>query len=443
MTSGSAAASARPVAAVADPFRQVDLVEVRLHGAPVGVAAVDPTSRLPVFQYEPSWIDGGVDLAPLQLPLTGEPRTFPTLARTSFRGLPGLLADSLPGAFADTLTGVWLAQRGVQPGQITAVDRLAYLGSRAMGALTFHPPAGPADSDIATAFQLATATDTARRALTGRLTDRDALRQLLDISGSAGGARPKVLLATDGHRFRSGQLDAPDGWDHWLVKLDVARNVPTGQPTGLGRLEYAYHLMAVDAGLKMTPCRLIHDGDLAHFATRRFDRPGPTARTHVQSLAAIAHLPPEQAGTHTYEQHLQAGLQLGLGPDGAADGFRQVVFNIAAANRDDHTKNLAFLHDPDLGWQLAPSFDLTFPYDADGGWPVAHQMAVAGSVHGADRDTLLQLAERAKIPAARAAHIIDQVTGAVARWPDHADTAGVHDLHRTQVGQQLTATALA
>lgn len=428
--------------AVAEPFRQVQLVEVRLHGAPVGVVAAEPTSRLPVFQYEPSWIDGGVDLAPLQLPLTSQPHTFPTLARTSFRGLSGLLADSLPGAFADTLTGAWLAERGVQPGQITAVDRLAYLGSRAMGALTFHPPAGPADSDAATAFHLAAATDTARRALTGQLNDRDALRHLLDLSGSAGGARPKVLLATDGQRFRSGQLDAPDGWSHWLVKLDVARNVPTGQPTGLGRLEYAYHLMAIDAGLTMTDSQLICDGDLAHFATRRFDRPGPTGRVHVQSLAAIAHLPPEQAGTHTYEQYLQTCLLLELGPDAVAEAFRQVVFNIAAANRDDHTKNLGFLHDGNA-WQLVPSFDLTFPYDADGGWPVAHQMAVAGSVHGADRQTLLQLAERAKIPTARATRIIDQVTAATARWHDHADTAGVHPQHRTQVGEQLAATTLA
>ena len=428
---------------MAEPFRQVDLVEVRLDGRPVGVVATDPTTRLPVFQYEPSWVADGLDLAPLHLPRDRAPRSFPALARTSFRGLPGLLADSLPGLFADTLTNAWLAQRGVQPGEVTATDRLAYLGSRAMGALTFHPAAGPADAHRATAFQLAAATDTARRALTGQLTDQDALQYLLDISGSAGGTRPKVLLATDGHgAYRSGQLDAPAGWEHWLVKLDVTRHTPPGEPSGLGRLEYAYHLMAIDAGLSMSPCRLIHDGDLAHFATRRFDRPGPDVRRHVQSLAAIEHLPPEHAGAHTYEQYLQACQRLGLGPGELGAAFRQIVFNIAGANRDDHTKNLAFLHDGH-GWRLAPSFDLTFPYDTDGGWPVAHQMTVNGSPHGADRNTLLRLADRAKIPPRSAISVLDQVTAAVDRWSDHAEAAGVHVRHRAEVQQQLTRTALA
>lgn len=396
-----------------------------------------------MFQYEASWVAAGTDLAPLQLPPTLTPVTFPDLSGTSLRGLPGLVADSLPGAFADTLTNAWLAQHGVQPGQVTAVDRLAYLGSRAMGALTFHPAAGPAQTDTTTAFGLAAATASSRRALHGRLDDRDALQHLLDISGSAGGARPKVLLATDGHgNYRSGQLHAPDGFEHWLYKLDVARSTPAGEPTGLGRLEYAYHLMAVDAGLIMAACRLVRVGDLAHFATRRFDRPGPTARLHIQSLAAMAHLPPERPGAHSYEQYLQTCQRLGLSADEIAAAFRQIVFNIAACNRDDHTKNLAFLHDGDR-WKLAPSFDLTFPYDSDGGWPIAHQMTVAGTPHGADHPTLLLLAERAKIPPNHARDIIAQVLAATARWPEHADTAGVHPHHRTQIRQQIAATALA
>lgn len=428
---------------MAEPFVRVEVVEVRLGGRAVGAVAVDPERRLPVFEYDPAWIESDpVDLAPLQLAPRGGPQVFPLLAGTSFRGLPGLLADSLPGAFADALTHAWLARRGVQPGEVTPVDRLAYIGTRGMGALTFHPQAGPAGDRLPTAVDLGHATETARRALGGNLEDDDALQHLIDISGSAGGARPKVLLATAGDgRFQSGQLDAPDGYEHLLVKLDVARGVPPSEPTGLGRLEFAYHLMALDAGLDMQECRLLHHGPLAHFATRRFDRQGGHGRVHVQSLAAMAHLPPEQPGAHGYEQYLQVCRRLELPDEDVAAAFRQVVFNIASANRDDHTKNLAFIL-RDGRWRLAPSFDLTFPYDADGGWPVAHQMTVDGSPHGAGRGTLLDLAERAKVPRSVAIDALEAVRAAVERWPDHAESAGVFEVHRRQVAEQLAATAL-
>ncbi len=429
---------------VADPLIRVEVVEVRLDGRVVGAVAMDPTTRSPVFEYDPAWLDDDpVDLSPIQLAPSPGPRTFAPLVGTSFRGLPGLLADSLPGAFADTLTNAWLARHGVQPGEVTAVDRLAYIGTRGMGALTFHPQPAPVEDSRPTAVDLGRATETARQAVHGALADEDALQHLLDISGSAGGARPKVLLATDGDgHYASGQLDAPEGFDQWLFKLDVARGVPAGEPTGLGALEYAYHLMAVDAGLDMEPCRLVHVGQLTHFATRRFDRPGGTERVHVQSLAAMAHLPPERPGAHGYEQYLQTCRRLALRDDEVEAAFRQLVFNIAAANRDDHTKNLAFLH-RDERWQLAPSYDLTFPFDTDGGWPVAHQMTVGGSPHGADRPTLMELAERAKIPAASAATVIDEVTSAVDRWPEHAEQAGVLEQHRGTVAGQLSATPLA
>lgn len=429
---------------VAEPFRSVEVVEVRLGDEPVGVVAIDPATRSPVFQYERSWVAAQpVDLAPLQLPPTNQPQSFPHLVNTSFRGLPGLIADSLPGVFADALTNSWLARHGVQPGAVTALDRLAYVGSRAMGALTFHPVIGPTETHSATAVRLSQATESARRALHGDLDDDDALHRLLDISGSAGGARPKVLLATDGQgRYLSGQVDAPAGFDHWIFKLDVARGRPAGEPTGLGRLEYAYHLMAVEAGLTMQRCQLVAEGPLAHFATRRFDRPAPGERVHVQSLAAMAHLPPEQVGSHGYEQYLQTCQRLSLELDEVVEAFRRIVFNMAAANRDDHTKNLAFVH-ADGAWRLAPAFDLTFPYDTDGGWPVAHQMTVNGSPSAADRHTLMDLAERAKIPRRRADEVIEQVTTATSRWLEHAEDAGVFEQHCQQVADEISKTPLA
>lgn len=429
---------------MADRFRRVDdPLQVKLGDELVGAVVDDQHTQLPVFEYASSWLAGpAADLAPLMLPASPGVKRFPQLRGTSFRGLPGLLADSLPGMFADDLTNSWFARSGYQPGEITAVDRLAYLGDRAMGALRFEPREGPDDLKEATAVELSRATTAARQAVNGDLRDDGALRHLLDISGSAGGARPKVLLAWDGgSNHRSGQVDAPDGYQHWLFKLDIGRGVPQGQPTGLGRLEYAYHLMAVDAGLTMQPCQLVIDGELAHFATKRFDRRAPRDRVHVQSLAAMAHLLP-LPGAHGYEQYLQTCQRLRLPHAEMLAAFRQVVFNVASANRDDHTKNLAFLHVED-GWHLAPSYDLTFPYDTDGGWPVAHQMTIGGRTDGADRATLLDLAERAKIPSGSASEIIDAVVSAVGRWTEHAEAAGVLPHHRDEVAGQLARTPLA
>jgi serine/threonine-protein kinase HipA len=423
---------------------QLAAVEVRHLGEPVAAIAMDPQRSVPVFEYFDDWVDGGDDLSPLMLPRARGPVEFATLTRTSFRGLPGLVADSLPGTFADLLTNAWLARHGIQPGQVSVVDRLGYVASRGVGALTFHPAVRDDIDTTATVVDLAEAVDTARQAITGTLRVDDAgstLAHLLDTSGSAGGARAKaaVALGPDGE-VRSGQHDAPDGFTHWLVKFDVDQNGLAGQPTGLGRLEYAYHLMALDAGLHMTECRLLEVDGLAHFLTRRFDRPAPSARLHVQSLAAMAHLPPEHPGAHSYEQFLQTCTRLGLDVEDRRRAFRQIVFNIAAAVRDDHTKNLAFVYDNGR-WTLSPAFDLTFAFLPGGGWLPNHQMTVAGSVHGADRSTLLDLADRAKVP--DAVDVIDDVVAAVARWRDHAAVAAVIDEQARVVADELAATRLA
>lgn len=263
----------------------------------------------------------------------------------------------------------------------------------------------------------------------------------MDISGSAGGARAKASVALGpGDEVRSGQHDAPDGYSHWLLKFDVASGHPQGESTGYGRLEYAYHRMAVDAGLPMTECRLFEVDGLTHFLTRRFDRPGPSTRLHVQSLAAIAHLPPEHPGAHSYEQFLQTCVRLGLHACDRRRAFRQIVFNVAAAVRDDHTKNFAFLFE-DGRWRLAPAFDLSFGFLDGGGWLTRHQLTIAGSVDGAPRGVLLELAERAKVPAASG--VIDEVLAAVRRWPEHAADADVLAAHADVVARELTQTALA
>lgn len=413
-------------------------------GRRVGAVAIDPGRDLPVFEYFPEWLADGEDLAPLALPRSGGVRVFPELRNTSFRGVPGLVADSLPGTFADLLTNAWLARHGIQPGQISVVDRLGYIGERGVGAITFHPSVRGDLAGVPSVVDLSEAVDTARSAISGTLQPDQAgstLDHLLDTSGSAGGARAKasVALGPD-DEVRSGQHDAPEGYSHWLLKFDVAPAQQPGRSTGYGQLEYAYHLMAVDAGLRMTECRLLEVDGLAHFLTRRFDRPGPATRRHVQSLAALAHLPPEHPGAHSYEQFLRTCVSLGLDASERRHAFRQVVFNIAAAVRDDHTKNIAFIYE-DGRWSLAPAFDLSFPFHDGGGWLTRHQLTISGSVEGAPRSVLLDLAERAKVPAA--AEVVDDVVDAVQRWPEHAAAAGVLSGHSEVVAEELTQTALA
>ena len=431
-----------------DPFVQLTAVEVRYQGRQVGAVAVDPGRSLPVFEYFPEWLETGDDLAPLALSRSSGVHLFPELRNTSFRGAPGLVADSLPGTFADLLTNAWLAGHGIQPGQISVVDRLGYIGERGVGAITFHPPIhDDVDGDLASSpsvVDLSAAADTARRVISGTLHTHGAgstLEHLLDVSGSAGGARAKAAVALGpDDDVRSGQHDAPAGYSHWLLKFDVGPGQQRGESTGYGQLEYAYHLMAIDAGLRMSECRLLEVDGLTHFLTRRFDRPSPTTRLHVQSLAAIAHLPPEHPGAHSYEQFLQTCLQLGLDVSDRCHAFRQIVFNIAAAMCDDHTKNFAFVYD-DQRWRLAPAFDLTFSFLDGGGWLTRHQLTIAGSADGAPRNVLLELAERAKVPAAAA--IISDVADATGRWREHAAAAGVLTGHADVVAGELAQTPLA
>ena len=429
---------------MADPFVQLPAVEVRYLDRSVGAVAVDPSRGVPVFEYFPDWVDSGENLSPIALPRLRGPRLFPELANTSFRGVPGLVADSLPGTFADLLTTAWLARHGIQPGQVSVVDRLGYIGARGVGAVTFHPSVSDALASTASVVDLADAVDTARSALDGTLQADDVgstLEQVLDTSGSAGGARAKaaVAIGPDGE-VRSGQHDAPAGFTHWLLKFDVSPGQRLGQTTGYGQLEYAYHLMALDAGLEMAECRLLEVDGLVHFLTRRFDRPALSAKLHVQSLAALAHLPPEHPGAHSYEQLMQTCGRLELGVDDRRRAFRHVVFNIAAAVRDDHTKNFAFIYE-NHQWRLAPAFDLTFAFFDGGGWLTHHQLRISGSVHGADRPTLVDFAERAKVPDAH--DVIDDVVAAVGRWHEHAAAAGVLVDHADVVAGELGRTALA
>lgn len=422
-------------------YEAVYALLVKAWGREVGAVALDPRSGFYAFEYTPSWQRDGVELAPLTMPLRGPltgpltgPRAgavhvFPTLPEATYHRLPAMLADSLPDAFGNAIVNAALAAQGVATEWITPLDRLAYLGSRGVGALEFHPARGPR-TRRPTAIQLDELVTAARAVVHGQFVDdretEAALANLIAVGTSAGGARAKAVIAwnpTTGE-IRSGQLAAPEGFEHWLLKLDgVGADAELGTGGGYGRIEYAYHLMARAAGLTVSDSRLLEENGRAHFMTRRFDRVGGE-RVHVQTLCAMAHLDFNQRATHDYAQYLQTIDRLALGPEARAEGFRRMAFNLWAANRDDHTKNLSFLCTREGHWSLAPAYDITHAHNPDPTrWTAQHQMGVGGHFTAITIDDVAELADRSMVPGWRG--IVAQVQSAVDRWPEFAAAAGL------------------
>jgi serine/threonine-protein kinase HipA len=433
-------------------YEPVDLVEVRAWGARVGVVGRDPSTRVLTFNYTGDWRQRGIEIAPLHMPTTGGPYAFPELSEDTdtFLGLPPMLADSLPDRFGNRLIDAWMADQGVARDDISALDRLAYMGTRGIGALEFQPTVN--NGSAPTVVQLADLVVGARRLVSGEIGDDSvtlaALAQLIEVGTSAGGARAKAVVAYNPAtgQLRSGQFDAPDGFTHWLLKLDgidLDADAPDREQQpgrGFGRIEMAYHLMARDAGVEMTECHLLEENGRAHFMTRRFDRPAGGGKIHVVSLCALEHMDFNLPRVHSYAQYLQAIDALDLGPDAREQAFLRIVFNVAAVNRDDHTKNLAFLCDADGTWRLAPAYDVTHAHNSDGEWTAQHQMSVNGKFDGIGTDDLLALADRFAVPGARGA--IDRVRDAVIRWEQHAEQAGAPDQGSARIRAELDSYGL-
>jgi serine/threonine-protein kinase HipA len=408
--------------------RPVATVEVRIWDQRVGAVARDPRLGFYAFEYAPAFVQTGIELAPLTMPLRAarEPFIFPELPELTFKRLPAMLADALPDDFGNSLIDVWMARQGVQPGDITALDRLAYMGKRGFGALEFKPVRGPVASGE-TAIVLGQLVESARRVVHGLIDDdrhaAAALKQILSVGTSAGGARAKAAIAWNPatEQIRTGQFEVEPGFEHWLLKFDgIGKDNELGEPEGYGRIEYAYHLMATRAGITMAPCRLLEENGRAHFMTRRFDRNG-NEKIHVQTLCGLAQLDYRAKGVHDYSQYLGAISQLELPLSESEQAFRRIAFNVMASNCDDHTKNFSFLLADRRRWALAPAYDLIYAYNPKGEWTYQHLMSVNGKFNDITRQDLLQLADRFQIGAAT--KILAHVREAVAAWPDFARQA--------------------
>ena len=432
------------------------VAEVRLWGRTIGAVALDEGAHVATFEYDPAFARSGIEIAPLTMPLAPRVYSFPALAPETFSGLPGLLADSLPDRFGNALIDAWLATQGRSPDSFNAVERLCYTGRRGMGALEYAPTIGPRARQasrirIDHLVELASSILTQRTDLNGSFAEdvkADALKDILRVGTSAGGARAKAVIAWNPatNEVRSGQVPADPGFEHWLLKFDGVsgnRDKELEDPKGFGVIEYAYYRMARDAGITMSECRLLVENGRSHFMTRRFDRSTGGEKMHMQSLGALAHFDFNLAGGYAYEQALYVIRQLGLGMRSIEELYRRMVFNILARNQDDHVKNIAFLMDKTGSWSLAPAFDLTYSFQPTGHWTSTHQMTMNGKRDNFTLEDFRACAKSASMKRGRAETILKEVHQAVSRWPDYAEEAGISADWRNKIGRTHRLTDFA
>jgi len=417
---------------------KVDTAIIKLWGKDVGAVSWLNERGYAIFEYEPDFLKEGVDISPIHMSIASASQgdaifSFPALNRETFRGLPGLLADTLPDKFGNAVIDAWLARNGRDSAGFSPVERLCYTGSRGMGALEFRPMLSPR-LDRFVPVEIAELTRLAQEIMNQRFSldvdlgrrqkvDSEAIMDILRVGTSAGGARPKAVIAMDdqGHVI-SGQAQVPTGYDYWILKFDGVSDLELGEPEEYGRIEYAYYLMARAAGIEMTECRLLEEQGRAHFMTRRFDRQDGE-KIHMQSLCGLAHYDFNMAGAYGYEQAFAVMRKLRLSKAEAVQQYRRMVFNVIARNQDDHTKNIAFLLDKNGRWRLSPAFDMTYSHNPSGKWTNQHQMSINGKRDKFQLADLIAVGESISLP--MPGKIIQEIIEVVRNWVQFAEKAGL------------------
>lgn len=419
------------------------IARVTCWGRTIGAVSDIDGSDVVAFEYAPDFLKSGIQLSPIHMPLSDTVYSFPGLSRETFHGLPGLLADSLPDRFGHLLINAWLAAQGRPADSLSPVERLCYTGSRGMGALEFEPVIGPAQtsSDALDVDRLVRLASDVLSQRSGLSTQLEGLDDILRVGTSAGGARAKAVIAWNRatNEVRSGQIATGDGFEHWLIKFDGVdgnRDKEIVDPKGYGVVEFAYHRMALAAGIRMSECRLFQENGRRHFMTRRFDRGPRGGKLHMQTLGALAHFDYNHAGAHSYEQAFEVMRRLGLPMTDAEEMFRRMVFNVMARNQDDHVKNIAFLMDRSGRWSLAPAYDVAYNYNPQGRWTSTQQMSIQGKTDGFTREDLLACAKVVGLKSSRVEPILRQVADAVAVWRDIASDVGVDGAWSEEIGRQ-------
>jgi serine/threonine-protein kinase HipA len=433
----------------------VEVISVNFNQHAVGAVSYDPETRQGAFEYLPSFIESGIQLSPIKMPLSDRIYQFPEIDYQTFKGLPGLIADSLPDDFGNAVMNAWIASQGKSPQDISPLQRLQYTGTRGMGALTYAPAYKRKNLNASQAIQIESLVDIAQTILHNRQQfsvnlhhpsqqDTQAMLSLLSVGMSAGGARPKAVLAfnEDFTQVRSGQTDAPQGFTHYLMKFDGVSEQNKhqeifGDPLGFGTMEYVYHLMAKQCGIDMMPCHLLDEGNRRHFVTQRFDRIG-NAKRHIQTLNGLEHVSYKQIGSYSYAELFATARKLRLSAEDALQLFKRMAFNIIGRNHDDHAKNFAFMLNQDHQWQLAPAYDLAYSYKPDSHWVSQHWMTLNGKQDTFTREDFYTFEALSPIFSKRKINdILDNTIEQFAQWPTLAREHGVPNLLLNEVNQNL------
>lgn len=424
---------------------------VKIWGETVGAIAWDEQQGLGLFEYDKAFTNKKWELSPLKMPTNANTTifSFPENRSTrnskfdTFKGLPGLLADILPDKYGNELTNVFLARQGRPENSMNPVEQLCFIGTRGIGAIEFEPTTLKQKSNTSK-IEMDSLVDVAQQMLQNREDfqtniNKDyeqAVKQLITIGTSAGGARPKAVIAYNRKtkEIRSGQTNAPKGFEHWLIKLDGVSEIQLGSTHGYGRVEMTYYLMAKEAGINMMPSELLEENGRAHFLTKRFDRE-ENVKHHVQTFCAIKHYDFNEVNSFSYEQLFQTMRELKLPYTDAVELYRRMVFNVLARNCDDHTKNFAFLLKKDESWQLAPAYDICHAYRPDSQWVSQHALSINGKRKNINLKDFILIAQSMNIKNAK--KIISQVNEAVSKWEFFAKETKVNPIMASEINKTL------
>lgn len=411
----------------------MEVIKITYQEHEVGAVSFDTDKGMGAFEYDPSFVKKGIELSPIKMPLSKRIYSFPELDFNTFKGLPGLIADSLPDDFGNAVLNAWVAGQGRSPNDITPLQRLQYTGKRGMGALEYAPATQLRNLNASQQVEIKSLVSIAQEILDSRghfdvelkqhgQEEREAMMSLLSVGMSAGGARPKAVLAfnEDFTQVRSGQATVPDGFTHYLMKFDGVsehnKNQETfGDPLGYGAMEFVYHLMAKKCGVDMMPCRLLQEGNRRHFITQRFDRM-KNKKVHVQTLNGIAHVDYKKPGSFSYAELFGIARQLKLSAPEAEQLLKRMTFNIIARNHDDHSKNVAFILKNDK-WSLAPAYDLAYSYKPGSKWVNSHWMSLNGKRDNFSRSDFYSLEKLSPLFSKRKIDdILDETIEHVSSW---------------------------
>lgn len=432
----------------------VDVAEVKIWGELAGAVRWDKENQLASFQYDSNFLTKGYDLSPIKMPIQNGNRiySFPELRKAkdehiaTFKGLPGLLADSLPDKYGNQLINIWLTRNGRPPDSMNPVEKLCFIGSRGMGALEFEPTQLKASKQTF-AIEIKSLVEVAQKMLSNRegfesnlrKGEQKAVSDILKIGTSAGGVRPKAVIAYNkkSGEVRSGQTNVPKGFDHWLIKLDGVSDAQFGTSQGFGRVEYAYYLMAKDCDIRMMDSELLEENGRAHFMTRRFDREANNTKHHIQTFCGIQHFDYNNLYGYSYEQLFQTMRMLRMTYPEAEQMFRRMVFNVLATNCDDHTKNFSFRLKQNGKWELSPAYDVCYSYDPQNVWVSQHSLSVNGKHKDINRDDLLTVATANNIK--KGDRIINELKGVVCDWEQYAKRVHVSSRLCSSISKTLAA----